>query len=383
MITEGIALRLSFFLGLLFIMFFLESVKPARSWHHSRKKRLLFSASLGFINNLVIRLTVATPFIFLTNYIAEHQWGLSPLLGLSGLPEILITILLFDFLDTLKHRWYHRVPFFWRFHRVHHTDTHLDVLTALRYHPIEFVISAGFKCLWIVLWGPSIAAFIAFEIFLNVCSEFHHTNIDFPDKIEKVLNKVIVTPRYHAIHHTRFKDPGDYNFGLFLNVWDHVLNSYKAPELSLINFEKLEPFQRKTDLNLIAVLKAPFTNFQMQEELVMKSSSQNDVFKSMKKKLKNSQALLLDVREDKETEESGIIEQAFCLPTSDISHRSKRFQNFIKTTDKKKELYVYCGRGIRSEKMCRILKSEGFETENVGGFQDLIPHFTVIRKSLL
>lgn len=380
MITDSLALRLSFFIGLLALMFLLETVKPARSWHHPRKKRLLFSAGLAVVNNIVMRLTVVAPFVFLTEYVADHQWGLSPFLGLSGLPEILITILLFDFLDTLKHKWYHRVPLLWRFHRVHHTDTHLDVLTALRYHPIEFMISAGFKCLWIVLWGPSMVAFLVFEIFLNICSEFHHSNIDFPDKIEGVLNKFMVTPRYHAIHHTRFKDSGDYNFALFLNVWDHVLNCYKAPDLSVINFEKLEPEQRKMDLNLIETLKAPFTDFEKKEELVMKNLSHNSMLEGLKEGMRKSQALLLDVRETKEIEESGTIEGAVCLPTSEITYHSKMFQDFAEQTDKNKKLYIYCGKGVRAEKMCKVFQQKGFDTENLGGFQDLKSYFPVIQR---
>ena len=49
----------------------------------------------------------------------------------------------------------HRLPWLWRVHRVHHLDTHLDVSTTVRFHPLEFVIQLAIALPVVVLLGLS------------------------------------------------------------------------------------------------------------------------------------------------------------------------------------------------------------------------------------
>jgi len=106
----------------------------------------------------------------------------------------------------------------------------MDVTTALRFHPGELVISALAKALWIAIWGPTAIAWFLFEAMVSLCAQFHHSNIDFPDRIEGCISALIVTPRFHASHHAVDRHYGDANFSTIFSLWDRLLRSYQRPE---------------------------------------------------------------------------------------------------------------------------------------------------------
>jgi sterol desaturase/sphingolipid hydroxylase (fatty acid hydroxylase superfamily) len=134
-----------------------------------------------------------------------------------------------DLFDYCWHRANHRLTPLWRMHKAHHADTAMDVTTALRFHPGELLYSGVVKALWVVLWGPTMVAWFLFEALISLCAQFHHSNIDFPDRVERVLSWFVVTPRYHAAHHAVDRHYGDANFSTILSVWDRLFGTYAAP----------------------------------------------------------------------------------------------------------------------------------------------------------
>jgi sterol desaturase/sphingolipid hydroxylase (fatty acid hydroxylase superfamily) len=114
-------------------------------------------------------------------------------------------------------------------HKAHHADTEMDVTTALRFHPGELLYSGIAKALWVVAWGPTMVAWFLFEALVSLCAQFHHSNIDFPEPVERGLSWFIVTPRYHAAHHAVDRRYGDANFATILSVWDRLFGSYARP----------------------------------------------------------------------------------------------------------------------------------------------------------
>lgn len=218
------------FAGGLLSLYLAESWAPARVWRTPRSKRLGFHLMMAVINTLILRLIAVGPLLFFTAMARERGWGLAPLLGLSGAPEIIFSLVALDFLDYWWHRLNHSADFFWRFHKVHHVDTHVDVTTSLRFHPGEFLISSAMKVLWVAIVGPSLLAFAFFEAGITLASQFHHTNIDFPFKVERWLRLLFVTPRYHAAHHTVTLRSREANFSTIFIAWDRLFGSYQEPD---------------------------------------------------------------------------------------------------------------------------------------------------------
>lgn len=217
-----------FVAGLLFFLG-IETLLPARSWRTSRWHRLGFHAGVAAINTVLMRVLAYVPFLLWAVHVEEEGLGLSRWLGLVGWAEIVSAIVVLDFFDYLWHRANHRVRFLWRFHKAHHADTEMDVTTALRFHPGELLLSAFVKASWILIWGPTVVAWFLFEALISLCAQFHHSNIDFPDRVERWLSLVIVTPRFHASHHALDRRYGNGNFSTIFSLWDRLFGSYARP----------------------------------------------------------------------------------------------------------------------------------------------------------
>lgn len=211
------------------IFFALETLAPARPWRQPRRQRLAFHGAVAVLNMVLVRQLVYVPSLLWLVYVEEQGYGLARWWGLIGVWEILAAVVVLDGLDYFWHRANHRVRFFWRFHKAHHADTAVDLTTALRFHPGELLLSAGMKALWLWVWGPTVFAWFVFEVLVSLCAQFHHSNIDFPDAVERYLSWVVVTPRFHAAHHAVDQRYGNRNFSTIFSCWDRLFGSYARP----------------------------------------------------------------------------------------------------------------------------------------------------------
>jgi sterol desaturase/sphingolipid hydroxylase (fatty acid hydroxylase superfamily) len=141
---------------------------------------------------------------------------------------MVLAILFLDFAIWLQHLITHKVPLFWRFHRVHHADRDFDVTTAVRFHPVEIVASMGVKIGLIYLMGPQAIAVLVFEVLLNGTALFNHANLRLPLWLDHVLRWVLVTPDMHRVHHSVIRAEHDSNYGFALSVWDRIFRTYRA-----------------------------------------------------------------------------------------------------------------------------------------------------------
>ena len=221
--------RLLVFVVGLGVFLVVETLCPARPWHGMRWQRLGFHAGVAALNIVLVRVFAYVPFLLWLVYVDEQGWGLSRWLGLFGWTEFVLSVVVLDLFDYAWHRANHRVPLLWRLHKAHHADTGMDVTTALRFHPGELLVSALMKALWVLVWGPSMIAWFLFEALVSLCAQFHHSNIDFPDRIERWLAWLLVTPRYHAAHHAVDRHYGDANFCTIFSIWDRLFGSYVRP----------------------------------------------------------------------------------------------------------------------------------------------------------
>jgi len=156
----------------------------------------------------------------------EHRFGLLNVIVLPTALEFVLTLLLLDLLIWGQHLAFHRMPWCWRWHRVHHADRDIDASTALRFHPGEIVLSMLVKCLAVLALGAPVVAVIVFEIVLNGMALFNHANLRLPESVDRLLQRVVVTPDMHRIHHSIRLEEQHRNFGFSLSVWDRLFGSY-------------------------------------------------------------------------------------------------------------------------------------------------------------
>lgn len=236
-------------------MLLVESFFPARPWRVSRVKRLGFHGLVALLNQILMRFIFVPPLMWLATTVHAREWGIGPALGASGWVDVIVTLVLFDFFDYWMHRWNHNVPLLWRFHRTHHYDTHVDVTTTLRFHILEFAASTVFKASWILIWGPSMLAFVVFEIAITFYAMFHHANIRL-GPLENIIRWVHMTPRLHAAHHTVAVRTRDNNYSTIFLWWDHMFGTFaEADDEDLKTLGLTEG--RNSDLSLKWFWSAP------------------------------------------------------------------------------------------------------------------------------
>lgn len=211
---------------LLVSFFLLEQWFPLRERTRSLWRRLIVNivvtALALAVGSLLVRPLAASAMGF-----NEDRFGL---LGWSNLPGWIEGTIGFALMDLSFYYWHlanHRIPFLWRFHNVHHIDPDLDVSTAFRFHFGEMAFSAGFRVFQVVLIGVSPWTYVVYEIVFQSNTLFHHSNLRLPIKSERLLNKILVTPRMHGIHHSQVQRETNSNYSVVFPWWDRLHRSLR------------------------------------------------------------------------------------------------------------------------------------------------------------
>jgi sterol desaturase/sphingolipid hydroxylase (fatty acid hydroxylase superfamily) len=131
-----------------------------------------------------------------------------------------------DLVSYIWHRANHVVPFLWRFHQAHHSDSDYTVTTALRFHPGELLLALPVRLLAIAVLGVPIAGVIVFEVIFAFAHFCVHGNIDLALKVERAIGRLFVTPALHRKHHSREARLLNTNYGTIFTIWDRLLGSY-------------------------------------------------------------------------------------------------------------------------------------------------------------
>jgi|TARA_A200000159_G_scaffold30253_1_gene26828 sterol desaturase/sphingolipid hydroxylase (fatty acid hydroxylase superfamily) len=206
-----------------------EILLPKKKRIHNRKDRWITNGLITLINTASVNIVhIAIPLIAIVAAVdvSNGKMGLFNIINFPIWIEIILTVIILDFIIWGQHLLSHKIPFVWRFHRMHHTDRDLDVTTAVRFHPFEIIFSMFIKITSIYILGASAIAVIIFEIMLNGMAMFNHANLRIPFRIENILRKFIVTPDLHRIHHSIYIDEHNKNFGFSLSIWDKIFKCY-------------------------------------------------------------------------------------------------------------------------------------------------------------
>jgi sterol desaturase/sphingolipid hydroxylase (fatty acid hydroxylase superfamily) len=217
----------------LVVLLLLESAHPFFELFRERRDRgrhLARNLVLGAANGLLVAVVFASLWVAAAAWAEARGWGLLRLADLPVWLHAVLAVLLLDAWTYAWHRMNHRVPFLWRFHRVHHSDAQMDVTTASRFHTGEIVLSSLLRVPLIVALGVTAWELVLYETLMFAVVQFHHANLALPPRVEAVVNKVIVTPAMHKVHHSRWQPETDSNYSALLSVWDRLFGSFRRRE---------------------------------------------------------------------------------------------------------------------------------------------------------
>jgi sterol desaturase/sphingolipid hydroxylase (fatty acid hydroxylase superfamily) len=223
--TEA-GIRLSVFLGLFVLLALLEILVPRRKLRPVKAKRWFTNWAIVIIDSILVRLFFKTAAVGGALWAADLGFGLFNNLQVPYWLAFLISFVILDFAVWLSHVASHKIPIFWRIHRMHHSDVAFDVTTAIRFHPIEILLSMAWKYAVVMALGAPAAAVLVFEIVLNGGALFNHSNWKLPLWLDRWLRMLIVTPDMHRVHHSTDMRETDSNYGFNLSTWDRVFRTY-------------------------------------------------------------------------------------------------------------------------------------------------------------
>jgi sterol desaturase/sphingolipid hydroxylase (fatty acid hydroxylase superfamily) len=192
-----------------------------RKWRHAASNAaflgttLLINAAFGVLSLLVAAWTARQGFGLL-------QWVSWPIVV-----ELMVAVVLLDLMAQYGAHWLlHKVPVLWRFHVVHHSDTHVDATTGTRLHPGDFAVREVIALLALFLTGAPLAFYLFYRIVTVFFTFMTHANIALPARLDAALSRIFVTPNMHKFHHHHEMPWTDTNYGGILSVWDRLFGTF-------------------------------------------------------------------------------------------------------------------------------------------------------------
>ncbi|RDI45220.1 sterol desaturase family protein [Aquicella lusitana] len=256
-------LNMQFILGIIiaigyFTLLIAEQRWPLRKRMHSLLPRILINFTFTALVYIVASALISPLAKFTIDMTQTHTFGLLPLLPIQGLPHFILGFLLMDLTFYYWHRMNHVIPLLWRFHNVHHVDPDLDVTTSMRFHFIEIAYSSIFRLIQLGLIGIDPLTFFCYEFAFQGNTFFQHSNIKLPIRLERMINKIIVTPRMHGIHHSNYLDETNRNYGVVFSFWDHLHRTIRLniPQQSITI--GVPAYLKPSDNTFINLLLMPF-----------------------------------------------------------------------------------------------------------------------------
>ncbi|MGQ7270505.1 sterol desaturase family protein [Marinobacter nauticus] len=167
------------------------------------------------------------------NFLVTHfEWVASDSLqaAIQSMPlwlQVVLLILVADFVLYWEHRVFHEVRRLWLFHAVHHSVETMDWLAGSRAHVVQIFIERGLVMLALYLLGASKEALDIYVTFAALQAIIIHSNLNVPWGPLKYL---LVTPQFHHWHHSSEKPAIDTNYSAHTVLFDRLFGTYHFPK---------------------------------------------------------------------------------------------------------------------------------------------------------
>lgn len=244
--------------GMVFL-FLIEGLIPRRSTKEIQTSRWLTNIGLALFNHFLVLF-----FSILLVVVVSRLQPESPLIQyfqLSDLPAFIILLLSAEFVNYWIHRIFHRIPWLWRIHAVHHTDTEMDVTTSHRHHPFEPLISTILMLPLLLVLGAPFILLALYNFLHTAISLIHHSNIIIPRWLDSTLRWFVVTPDFHRMHHSSEQRYTDSNYSAVIPLFDYLFGTAtRLPYDELPKMELgLEILREPSESRIDKLFTLPFT----------------------------------------------------------------------------------------------------------------------------
>jgi len=209
------------------------------------------------LTNLVLSFASA----YLATFTAPHGIGLWFLLDPPVWLEVAVSVVALDLFAYFAHVLLHKSWLGWQFHRVHDSESAVDVTTAFRQHPGETIWRTLWQLAAIIVFGIPLWVVVIYLLLSALNAQLEHANIKMNSDLDWLLRIMVVTPHMHKVHHSRDQRETDSNYSNIFSFWDRVFGTYTPA----VNFQSLryglDGFDIKERQTLRGLLKMPFVNY--------------------------------------------------------------------------------------------------------------------------
>ena len=228
----------NYFWGLTIISFVIWGLEMLFPWRKNQsffRKDFWLDAFYMYFNFFIFTTIISGVYALISNAFSSVGIEMNSLsiIDIKALPTwigLLIFFVLLDFVQWFTHVLLHKIPFFWQFHKVHHSVKEMGFAAHLRYHWMENILYKPFKTIAIMLLGgfePTQAFMVHFVVI--TIGHLNHANLALDwGPLKYLLNN----PVMHLYHHAKSLPKGRFgvNFGISLSVWDYLFNTSYVPK---------------------------------------------------------------------------------------------------------------------------------------------------------
>ncbi|MDB4172248.1 sterol desaturase family protein [Flavobacteriaceae bacterium] len=228
----------NYFWGLTIISFVIWGLEMLFPWRKNQsffRKDFWLDAFYMYFNFFIFTTIISGVYALISNAFSSVGIEMNSLsiIDIKALPTwigLLIFFVLLDFVQWFTHVLLHKIPFFWQFHKVHHSVKEMGFAAHLRYHWMENILYKPFKTIAIMLLGgfEPTQAFMVHFVAITI-GHLNHANLALDwGPLKYLLNN----PVMHLYHHAKSLPKGRFgvNFGISLSVWDYLFNTSYVPK---------------------------------------------------------------------------------------------------------------------------------------------------------
>jgi len=200
-----------------------EKLRSSDSLLTKRDVSIFMLLGIGQIFTWMLRAFAVLLFV---NFLAPFE-----IFSFSNLPiprylSIAISFLFIDFTGYFTHWLFHKISVLWKLHKLHHSDRAVDTITTFFHHPLEAIANFLLNTLIFVLFDVPVPVILLYGVVASIHAPLTHFKILLPEKWNKFLSYLIVTPNFHRIHHSLDMKEGNSNFGIIFPFWDRLFGTY-------------------------------------------------------------------------------------------------------------------------------------------------------------
>lgn len=254
--------RATILVGGMTIFWVMENTTPLFEYKYNKVKHgginIFFT-----VTTMIVGFGMAGLLLMASDWTSEHEFGLLYLIDLPLWLRVLVGILLMDFIGAYFIHWLeHQIKWMWKFHLIHHTDTHVDVTSGLRHHPGETFFRVSFTILAVVIIGAPMGIVMLYQSLSIMFAHFTHANVPFLGGWDKPFSRVFVTPNMHKVHH-HYKLPyTNTNYGNIFSFWDRIFGTFVyINNMKEIKFGIDTHMKEEEHSSIKNLLKVPFQSY--------------------------------------------------------------------------------------------------------------------------